>query len=98
MSRRRNKVRQKARRARKLRELEAQEKAAEELRANPTPINHARLLQVFSTMSFRSHEKGGTKPFKGFVLGPHVEAKSPEELVERTDEAHVEQALKQQPS
>ena len=98
MTRRNDKSRKKLRKARKLRDEEAREKAAELRRLNPTPINHSRLMQIFSNMSFRSHEKGGTKPFKDHVLGPNVVASTPEDMVERTDEAHVDDALKQKPS
>jgi hypothetical protein len=89
MTNRNDRTRRKARKLRKRSEAVDREKAADELRANPTPINHSRLRQVFSTMSFRSHVKGGTKPFADHVLGPQVQASTPEELVERTDEAHV---------
>ena len=95
---RNEKARKRARKERKLRDAAAKEKAADELRANPTPINHSRLRQVFATMSFRSHEKGGTKPFKDHVLGPTVKASTPEELVSKTDEASVDETLKQRPS
>jgi len=95
---RNNKTRKRARKARKLREHEAQEKAAEDLRANPSPINFSRLHQVFASMSFRSHIQGGTKPFADHVLGPTVNASTPEELAETTDEAYVDEAVKQRPS
>jgi hypothetical protein len=91
------KTRRRSRRARKLREQEAQEKAAEDLRANPTPINFSRLFQTFSTMSFRSHVVGGTRPFADYVLGPHANASNPQELAERTDHEHVVQSLTQKP-
>ena len=90
MSRRRNKVRQKARRARKREEQEAEEKAAEELRRNPTPVNHSRLRQYFSTLSFRSNVRGGTRPFAGYVLGPNVVASNPKELEAEMNNVYVE--------
>jgi len=98
---RKDKSRRRARKERKLDEREAKARAEEERRLNPPPqepINWARLYGTFATMSFRSHEKGGTRPFAGHVLGPHVVASTPEELREKTDEAHVEEALKQEPS
>lgn len=95
MTSRNDKTRRKARKLRKRTEAVASEKAADELRANPTPINHSRLRQIFSNMSFRSHERGGTRPFADHVLGPQVEARTPEELVERTDEAHVDETLRE---
>ena len=93
MTKRHDRTRRKARKLRKRTEAVAREKIAEELRANPTPINWARLYGTFSSMSFRSHEKGGTRPFAEHALGPHVVASNPTELVERTDEAHVEATL-----
>ena len=95
MTSRNDKTRRKARKLRKRTEAVASEKAADELRAKPTPINHSRLRQIFSNMSFRSHERGGTRPFADHVLGPQVEARTPEELVERTDEAHVDETLRE---
>jgi hypothetical protein len=95
MTTRNDRTRRKARKLRKRTEAVTREKAADELRANPTRVNHSRLLQVFATMSFRSHEKGGTKPFKDHVFGPTVTASTPEELVERTDEAHVDETLRE---
>jgi hypothetical protein len=94
-------ARRKARKARVREEREAAQRAEEEHRLHPpapTSINFSRLRQIFSTMSFRSHEKGGTRPFDGFVLGPNVRATTPEELAEKTDEAFVAEALKQKPS
>jgi hypothetical protein len=94
MTTRNDRTRRKARKARKLAEHEAEERAREERALlPPTPINFSRLRQIFANMSFRSHVKGGTKPFKDFVLGPHVVAKNPTELVERTDEAFVDATL-----
>ena len=98
---RNDKARKRGRKERKLREREASAKTEEEHRLHPPdlgPINHSRLRQLFSNMTFRSHEKGGTMPFKDFVFGPNVEAKTPQELVERTDAAHVEATLTQKPS
>jgi len=98
---RKDKPRKRARKARKLAEHEAELRAEEERRLNPpppTPINFSRLRQIFANMSFRSHEKGGTKPFADHVMGPNVKASTPEELVAATDEAHAEEALKQRPS
>ncbi len=98
---RKDRSRKKARKARRLAEHEAELRAEDERRLNPpspTPVNHSRLRQVFGNLSFRSHERGGTKPFSDRVLGPTVKASTPEELVERTDEAYVEEALKQKPS
>jgi hypothetical protein len=101
---RNDKGRKKARKERKrskLRDKEAQARADEERRLNPPPqepINHSRLRQIFSTMSFRSHERGGTKPLADHVLGRNVKASTPEDLVEKTDEAFVDEALKQRPS
>jgi len=100
MTNRNDKGRKKARKERKRSEREAQAKADEERRLHPPPpepVNHSRLRQVFANMSFRSHIQGGTKPFADHVLGPTVKASTPE-LAERTDEAHVEEALKQTPS
>ena len=94
---RNNKTRKRARKARKLREHEAQEKAAEDLRANPSPINFSRLHQVFASMSFHSRIQGG-EALRRPRSGPTVKASTPEELAERTDEAHVEEALKETPS
>ena len=100
---RNDRARRLARKARRLREQEAQERAAQELRLNPTPINHSRVRQLFSNMSFRSHEKGGSRPFKDYVVGPTVLASNPTELrarvePEKNDESYVEEALKQTPS
>ena len=98
---RNDKSRKKARKARRQAEQEAQARAEEERRLHPpppTPINYSRLRQIFANMSFRSHEKGGYKPFKDFVLGPLVEASTPDELEERTDEAFVEASKGQKPS
>ena len=96
---RNDRARRKARKARKLAEQEAEERArAERALLPPTPINFSRLRQLFASLSFRSHERGGYKPFAGYVLGPHVVASNPQELEEKTDEAHVEMALKQRPS
>jgi hypothetical protein len=53
------------------------------------PVNKSRLLQLFVNTEFR----GGFKPFKDHVFGPEVEARTPEELVERTDEAYVAAAI-----
>lgn len=93
MTKHNDRSRRKARRLRKVAEEEARVKERADFQANPPPINFSRLRQIFGNMSFRSHEKGGTKPFKDFVLGPHVVASTPEELVERTDEAHVDSVL-----
>ena len=98
---RNDKGRKKARKERKRSKLEAQARADEERRLNPPPpepVNHSRLRQVFATMSFRSHVKGGTRPFAGYVIGPRVVAKNPAELVDRTNEAHVEMTLSKTPS
>lgn len=95
---RKDKSRKKARKARKLVEQEARARVDEQERLNSTPINHSRLRQLFSNMSFRSNVKGGTRPFKDYVIGPHVEASTPEDLVEKTDEFYVEQSLEQEPS
>ena len=98
---RNDKSRKKARKARKLDEREANARAEEEHRLHPPPpepINHSRLRQLFSNMSFRSHEKGGTRLFKDHVLGPLVRGSTPEELEAATVEAHVLEALKRDPS
>lgn len=76
--------RRKARRLRKLTDQAAHERVAEELRQNPAPINFSRLRQLFWNMSFRSNVKGGSRPFADLVIGPHVEASTPEELVVKT--------------
>jgi hypothetical protein len=47
---------------------------------------------------FRSHEKGGTKPFKDCVLGPTVVASNPAELEAATNAFYAREALKQVPS
>ncbi len=57
------------------------------------PVNKSRLHQLFTNMEHR-----GFKPFRDFVFGPEVEARTPEELVERTDEAFVAETLKQRQS
>jgi len=93
MTRRNDTTRRRLRRERKLRELQAGERAAEELRRNPSPINHSRLRQIFSTLTFRSNVQGGTKLFEGYALGPHVIANNPAELVEKSDEFYVVSAL-----
>jgi hypothetical protein len=98
---RKDRSRKRARKARVREEHEARAKAEEGLRLHPPPpepVNHSRLRQVFATMSFRAHEKGGSRPFKDHVLGPTVKASTPEELAERTDEAYVGETLKQEPS
>ena len=96
---RNDRSRRRARKERKLREQEAEERArAERALLPPTPVNHSRIRQLFANLSFRSHEKGGFKPFADFVHGPTVVASTPEELEERTDEAFVEEAVKQKPS
>ena len=82
-----------ARRTRKREEQEAHEKAAVELRLNPPPINFSRMFQTFSTMSFRSHVKGGTRLFQHYMLGPTVDAKTPEELVSETDNLCIDAVL-----
>jgi hypothetical protein len=57
------------------------------------PVNTSRLRRLFVKMEHR-----GTKPFKDLVFGPEVEARTPEELVERMDEAFVAEILKQRQS
>jgi hypothetical protein len=98
MTTRNDRTRRKARKLRKRTEAVSKKEAADELRANPTPINHSRLRQIFSTMSFRSHGKGGSRPFKDHVLGPLVRASTPEELEAAMVEAHVLEALTRDPS
>jgi len=101
MSSRKDRTRRLARKARRCEEREAADKAAEEQRLNPpppAPINHTRLRQIFANLSFRSHEKGGTKLFKDYVLGATVRASTPEELEARTNEFWVDEALKEKPS
>lgn len=93
MTSHKDRTRRLARRARRRGEREAEERAAEEVRANPSPINHSRLFQIFSSLSFRSNVRGGTRPFANYVLGPLVEAKTSEELVEKTDDLYVGAAL-----
>ena len=99
---RRDRRRRLARKKRKVREVEARAKAdaeyAEQRRLNPTPVNESRLRQIFLNLSFRSHEKGGTKPFEDYVFGPTVTASTPQELEEATNEFYVREALKQKPS
>jgi hypothetical protein len=96
-----DKTRKRCRKARKLAEREAEARVEEERRLNPpapTPINWARLYGTFATMSFRSHIKGGTRPFANFVLGPTVKASNPQELEAETERAFVEMTKKQMPS
>jgi len=93
MARRNDTPRRRLRRERKLRELQVEERASEELRLNPSPINWSRLYQTFASMSFRSNVRGGARPFEGFVLGPHVVASNPKELVEKTEEFSVVSTL-----
>jgi hypothetical protein len=58
------------------------------------PVNWSRLQQMFSSLSHR-----GTRLFADHVLAPVVvDATSPEELVEATERALIEQTQKQQPS
>jgi len=98
---RNDRSRKKARKERKRTQLEARARAEVELRLSPPPpepINHSRLRQLFSNMSFRSHEKGGTRLFKDHVLGPTVTASTPEELEAAMVEAFVDETLKQTPS
>jgi hypothetical protein len=88
--------RRKARKDRKAHAHEAQARAAEERRLHPPPaepVDHSRLRQVFTNLSFRSHEKGQTKPFKDHVHGPTVKASTPDELAEKTYEAFVDATL-----
>jgi hypothetical protein len=56
------------------------------------------MRRVFLNLSFRSHEKGGTKPFKDYVFGPTVTASTPQELEDATNEYYAREALKQKPS
>jgi len=95
MTRRNDKPRRGSRRARKRARREAEERAAEEQRRNPTPVNHSRLVQIFGNLSFRSHERGRTKPFEDFVIGPCVEASTPEELDAMMNDLYVEAVLGQ---
>lgn len=44
-------------------------------------------------MTFRSHVKGGTRPFDDYVLGPNVDAKTPEELASKTDNLCIDAVL-----
>ena len=94
---RNDRSRRRARKARKIREVEARAKAdeayAEQRRLHPTPVNESRIHQIFMNMSFRSHEKGGTKPFKNFAFGPTVEASTPQELEDATNEFYVRSVL-----
>ena len=98
---RRDRKRRLARRERKLRDEEARKKAdeadAEQRRLHPT-TDFSWIHRVLLGGSFRSHEKGGYKPFEDYVLGPRVQASTPEELEERTTEFFVDEALKQTPS
>jgi hypothetical protein len=98
---RRDRRRRLARKERKVRDAEARVKAdeayAEERRLHPT-TDFSRIRRVFLNLSFRSHEKGGTKPFKDYVFGPTVTASTPQELEDGTNEYYVREALKQKPS
>jgi hypothetical protein len=98
---RRGRRRRLARKERKARDAEARVKAdeayAEERRLHPT-TDFSRMRRVFLNLSFRSHEKRGTKPFKDYVFGPTVTASTPEELEEATNEYYAREALKQKPS
>ena len=60
-------------------------KARARAKTAETPVNSSRLRQIFANSSHR-----GTKIFEGQVLGPEVNAKTPGELGDRTDEANVE--------
>jgi hypothetical protein len=96
MTSRNSRSRRKARKERKLREREAELRAEEEHRLHPPdlgPINESRVRQIFGSTSFRSHEKGGSKPFADFARGPTVKATNPKELEERTAEAFVDATL-----
>jgi len=97
MSSRDNRTRKRGRKARKIRDEDARRTAdeayAEERRLHPTPVNESRIHQIFMNMSFRSHEKGGTKPFKNFAFGPTVEASTPQELEDATNEFYVRSVL-----
>ena len=83
--------RQKRRRRRRDREAQA---AAPVVPVADTPVNWSRLRQVFGNLSHR-----GTKVFPDHVLAPVVvDARSPEEMVEATERALVDETKKQPPS
>jgi len=98
---RRDRARRRARKARKVRDEEARKKAdeayEEQRRLHPT-TDFSRIYRILLTGSFRSHEKGGCRPFKDHVLGPRVQATTPQELEDATNEFYVNEALKQKPS
>jgi hypothetical protein len=89
MTTRDDKTRRACRRARKRERREADERAVQEQCRNPTPVNHSRLFQIFSSLSFRSHVRGGTRPFEGFVIGPCVVAATPAELDAKMNDLYV---------
>ena len=101
MAKRNNRVRRLARKERKAKEVATRAKAdeayAEERRLHPT-TDFSRIHQILLNGRFRSHEKGGTKPFKDCVLGPTVKASNPAELEAATNAFYAREALKQVPS
>jgi hypothetical protein len=50
-----------------------------------TPVNWSRLQQLF-----RNNSRRRTRLFEDVAFGPVVEAMTPAELIEKTDEAFVE--------
>jgi len=90
------KLRKRARKARNVRDEEAKKRADEaykEQRRTHPSTDFTRIHHVLLNGSFRSHEKGGYKPFKDYVPGPTVKASDPEELENATNEFYVDAVL-----
>jgi hypothetical protein len=95
MTTRNDRTRRAARRARRHEQREVQERAAQEQQKNPTLVNRSRLFQIFGNLSFRSHERGRTRLFESFVIGPCISASTPAELDAKMNDLYVAAVLGQ---